>query len=185
MKKLNIGCGEFKKDGFVNLDVSGSVNPDMVHDLNQFPYPFKDQYFDLIEANHVLEHLNNPFEVMREANRILKQKGTLIIRVPHFSRAMTHPEHKRGFDVTFLHYFDKNFMGGYTGTHLICEKMRLHWFAQHYLMKRILPSMLYYVLSGIGKLIDIFANLSPSFCSRVWCFWVGGFYELEFVFRKP
>lgn len=180
-----MGCGEFKKEGYINIDISKQFNPDIIHDLERFPYPFRDDCFDLIEADHVLEHLSDPFEVMKELNRILKPKGILIIRVPHFSRAMTHPQHKRGFDVTFPNYFDENFMGGYTGAKFVCEKMRLRWFAQKYLMKRLLPSGVYYILSGIGKIMDVVANLAPFFCSRIWCYWVGGFYEIEFVFRKP
>ncbi len=63
--------------------------------------------------------------------------------------------------------------------------MKLHWFAQKYLMKKHLPIWMYYLLTWIGTVIDILANASPMFCSRIWCYWVGGFYEIEFVFRKP
>jgi len=184
MKKLNLGCGNFKKDGFVNLDISEFTDPDIVHDLETFPYPFDDGYFDLIESDHVLEHLSNPFKVMAELHRILAKGGRLIVRVPHFSRAMTHPQHKSGFDVTFPNYFHEAFPGGYTGTRFVCDSMRLRWFSQKHLMKKILSPATYYLLAAIGYLIDIPANLSPLFCSRVWCFWVGGFYEIEFTFRK-
>ena len=185
MKKLNLGSGGYKKEGFVNLDVSEDLSPDVVHDLEEFPYPFDGGTFDLIEADHVLEHLSDAFLVMEEIERILNAGGRAVIRVPHFSRAMTHPQHKRGFDVTFPMYFDEAAFGSYTGTRLICERLRLRWFAQRYLMKEILPKGTYLLLSAIGAVIDLFANASPLFCSRVWCFWVGGFYEIEFVFRKP
>lgn len=185
MNKLNLGCGQFKKDGYINLDVSPLSQADVTHDLNIFPYPFEENQFDLVEADHVLEHLSSPFRVMAEIHRILKPGGILIIRVPHFSRGFSHPEHQRGFDVTFPFYFDKNFVGGYTGTSFTKKKAELHWFAQKYLMKKILFPWLYHLLSGIGRLLDLFANLSPLFCSRMWCFWVGGFYEIEFVFEKP
>ena len=98
---------------------------------------------------------------------------------------MTHPQHKRGFDVTFPNYFDDNFIGGYTGIKFICDSVRLRWFSQKYLMEKILPPILYYLLSGLGNIIDFGANLSPLFCSRIWCYWVGGFYEIEFIFKKP
>ncbi len=107
MKKLNLGSGDFKKEGYVNIDVEESLQPDIVHNLEQFPYPFEDDSFDLIEADHLLEHLNEPFQVMKELRRISKPGGKIIIRVPHFSRAMTHPQHKRGFDVTFPYYFER------------------------------------------------------------------------------
>ena len=99
--KLNLGCGQFKKDGYVNVDFSELTHPDVKHDLNKFPYPFPCNSFELIELDHVLEHLDDPFSVMKEIHRIGK-KGTIVkVAVPHFTRGFTHPEHKRGFDVTF------------------------------------------------------------------------------------
>jgi SAM-dependent methyltransferase len=181
---LNIGCGEFKKKGYINLDIDPKVNPDVVHDLNIFPYPFPSEYFDVIVANHVLEHLDSPFEVMKELHRILNKNGKLIIRVPHFSRGFTHADHKRGFDIHFYRYFDPSFKGGYSGVEFKLLSVRLRWFAQPYLKRTVMPRFLYLISKVFGKFIDFFANLSPVFCSRVWCFWVGGFEEIEFVFVK-
>lgn len=100
-KKLNLGSGEFKKGGYVNVDYYSVSEPDVRHNLNQFPYPYEKDDFDLIEAYHVLEHLENPFSVMKELHRIGKQNSLIKIWVPHFSRGFTHAEHKRGFDVSF------------------------------------------------------------------------------------
>ena len=185
MNKLNLGCGYFKKEGFINLDISKLCEPDILHDLDVIPYPFNNNYFELIESDHVLEHLSNPFEVMKEFHRILKPGGILKINVPHFSRALSHPQHKSGFDVTFPSYFNDKFLGGFTGVKFIKKKAKLHWFAQKYLMKKILPLWLYIILSCLGFCLDLLAMISPMFCSRIWCFWVGGFYEIEFVFEKP
>ena len=46
IKKLNLGSGADKKKGYVNIDWNRFNEPDVVHDLNQFPYPFSDNYFD-------------------------------------------------------------------------------------------------------------------------------------------
>ena len=182
-KKLNLGCGEFKKKGYVNLDYYSVSEPDIKHDLNKFPYPFKDDEFELIEADHILEHLDDPFRIMRELHRISRNKGMIIIRVPHFSRGFTHPEHKRGFDVSFPHYFDPSFKGGYQGFQLNLKKMRLSWFAQPYLKKTVLSRPVFLTAKLIGKILDFFSNLSPFICSRVWSFLVGGFEEIEFHFQ--
>ncbi len=184
MKKLNLGCGEFKKAGYINLDSNPSLKPDIVHNLDIIPYPFADFEFDHIEADHVLEHLDDPFAVMGETYRILKSGGSLVIRVPHFSRGLTHPDHKRGFDVTFPYYFSPSFKGGYAGVPFELAYVRLRWFAQPYLKISVLPKVVYYPAAAIGKIIDFFANVSPMVCSRVWCFWVGGFEEIEFHFFK-
>lgn len=180
IKKLNLGCGEFKKEGYVNLDWQPTTKPDVLHDLNVFPYPFDGDVFDLIEADHVLEHLDKPFEVMKELHRIAKKGAKVIIKVPHFSRGFTHPEHKRGFDITFPLYFDSSFKGGYQGVEFGLKNLRLTWFAQKYLKKQSMPSVLY-ALGILGDwLFSFLANLSPPLCSRIWCFWVGGFEEIRF-----
>jgi len=183
--KLNLGCGRFPKPGFTNLDWKSAPGVDVVHDLSIIPYPFPDQSFDLIEADHVIEHLAVVFDVMKEIHRILKPSGTAVIRVPHFSRGFSHPEHRRGFDATFPFYFDPTFPGGYTGVTFECEQTRMRWFAQPYLKKSVLPWPFFIVGTVVGGVIDVFANLSPLVCSRIWCYLVGGFEEIEFKLRRP
>jgi len=43
---------------------------------------FQDGFFDVITLNHVLEHVENPRQTLRELRRILKPGGTLILGVP-------------------------------------------------------------------------------------------------------
>lgn len=184
IKKLNLGCGVNKKEGYINLDWNESSNPDVVYDLNKIPYPFNENAFDFIEASHVLEHLDKPFDVMKELHRILKPNGKLIIKVPHFSRGFTHAEHSHGFDVTFPFYFlKKDIVSGFYGAEYEIEKTRLHWLAFFHLMpllgyNKFLIGIFYF----INAVISFLANLNPFFCSRIWCFWVGGFEEIEFTF---
>lgn len=44
---------------------------------------FKDSSFDIILVNHVLEHMNNDDDVLREIYRILKSGGRMILGVPN------------------------------------------------------------------------------------------------------
>jgi SAM-dependent methyltransferase len=182
-KKLNLGCGEFKKEGYVNVDFFSVSEPDVKHNLDVLPYPFADSEFDLVEADHLLEHLSDPFAVLKELRRITKDGGLIKIKVPHFSRGFTHPEHKRGFDATLPYYFNPSFPGGYQGVPLILEKMNMSWFAQPYFKKKVVSKPVFVLGTFFGKIFDFLANLSPLVCSRVWCFWVGGFEEIEFHFR--
>jgi hypothetical protein len=186
-RKLNVGSGDYLKEGYVNVDYYSNSTPDVSHDLNQTPYPFEDDYFELVEADHVLEHLMDPFKVMGELRRICQDGAVIHIRVPHFSRGFTHADHKRGFDVTFPYYFNPKFLGGYQRIPLELSKMRLTWFAQPYMKKTVMPAFLVLIGQVVGGVIDFFANLSPWLCSRLWCYWVGGFEEIEFVFKvkKP
>lgn len=181
-RKLNLGCGEFKKEGFINVDIRPETKPEVVWDLNKFPYPFETGEFELIEADHVIEHLNDPFGAMKELHRILKDGGKLIVRVPHFSRGFTHPDHRRGFDLSFPYYFDRRFKAGYMGYDFFLEGQRLRWFGLPRIKKEVVSRSVVGVGILLGDVIDFFANLSPFICSKFWCFWVGGFDEVEFRF---
>jgi hypothetical protein len=119
---------------------------------------------------------------MVEFHRILKDKGALIVKVPHFSRGFTHSDHKRSFDVSFPYYFNPLFTAGYMGVEFKLEKLKFRWLAQPYLKKQFLPAPVYYFSLVAGKVIDFFANLSPFICSRIWCYLVGGFEEMEIRF---
>jgi len=185
--KVNLGSAGYKKEGYINVDWQSIVKPDVSHDLNVFPYPFKDGSADVVLASHVLEHLDRPFEVMREIHRILKPGGKAIIKVPHFSRGFTHAEHFHGFDVTFPNYFNKKFIkAGYFGVDFQLVRLRLKWLAFIHLMEEMgYGKITVKILSVVNAVISFFANVNPNFCSRIWCFFVGGFEEIEFIFKKP
>ncbi len=55
-------------------------------DLNTFTgLPFADRTFDLVVCNDILEHLLDPLIVLKDAIRVLRDDGTVVISVPnHF-----------------------------------------------------------------------------------------------------
>jgi predicted SAM-dependent methyltransferase len=81
---------------------------DLVHDLNQFPYPFESNEIDEIWMDQVLEHLENPLKVMEEIHRICKRGAKVTIGVPYFrsSYAIIDPTHRNFFGVQWFSYFD-------------------------------------------------------------------------------
>ena len=98
-KILDIGCGKNKIVGALGLDIDKNSNPDILHDLNIYPYPINDNEFDKIYAKHVIEHVNDPIAFVQECYRVLKPNGTLLVETPHFSSrvAYSEPDHKRFF----------------------------------------------------------------------------------------
>ena len=46
---------------------------------------FRDGEFDVVTMIHVLEHLPNPRQVIREIFRVLKEDGVLLVVVPNFA----------------------------------------------------------------------------------------------------
>lgn len=57
--------------------------------------PFEDNSFDSVLLCEILEHLNHPEKVLTEAQRVLKDKGKVIITVPY--GLLAHPDHKQTF----------------------------------------------------------------------------------------
>lgn len=66
MRKLNFGCGENIKEGYVNLDITSFKEVDKTFDFNVFLHSFSDSEFDVILVDNVLEHLDDVPAVMRE-----------------------------------------------------------------------------------------------------------------------
>lgn len=51
---------------------------------------FPEDYFDLVRMNHVLEHLPHPLHSLKEAKRVLKEGGRLLIEVPNVESLSAH-----------------------------------------------------------------------------------------------
>lgn len=128
MSELLIGCGasrdkqmsvpERKKwNGLVTLDSNAAHYPDVVHDLEQFPYPFDDNQFDEIHAYCVLEHTGRQgdweffFAQWSEFYRILKRDGLFFGLVPKHDSvwAWGDPSHKRVMPLTQLNFLSQEY----------------------------------------------------------------------------
>ena len=77
INKLNLGCGENIKDGYINLEFRQIDNIDVVHDLNNYPWPFENNSFNEIIAYNVIEHLDNFILAMEEIHRISKDNALI------------------------------------------------------------------------------------------------------------
>ena len=113
MLKLNLGAGSKKIDGYINLDKFDTFNPDIVHDLEQFPYPFKNNSVDSIILSHVLEHIGqhpNIFNaIIKELYRICKNQTLISITVPHprHDDFLSDPTHVRPITILGLQLYDR------------------------------------------------------------------------------
>src|SRR3989339_1317786 len=106
VKKLNLGCGNDIKQGWVNLDSAKLPGVNVVRNIEELPLPFGDGEFDEILANDILEHVEY-VPVLKDIHRILKKGGKLTIRVPHFTSKTNFidPTHKKRFSIETFDFF--------------------------------------------------------------------------------
>lgn len=105
-KALDVGCGERKLPGATGMDVRNAPGVDVIHDANLAPWPFGDNFFDLVLFNQSLEHLENVEKSLLEARRVLKNKGRIVVQVPFFRSpdAKGDPAHRHIFDSRSLNF---------------------------------------------------------------------------------
>lgn len=88
-KTLDIGCGKgiFGTDvGAVLFDVKNFTNglPVILGGAEQLP--FSSTSFDTVTMWNSLEHLENPWQAVREVSRILRSSGMFLFSVPNVYR---------------------------------------------------------------------------------------------------
>tara|TARA_B110000967_G_C18896961_1_gene571431 strand:+ start:814 stop:1359 length:546 start_codon:yes stop_codon:yes gene_type:complete len=84
IKILDLGCGNKKVPGSIGVDSNDTLDADVIHDLNQFPYPFNDNEFDKVYIDGTLCLLDNAVLVMEEIYRICKKNAMVVIVQPYF-----------------------------------------------------------------------------------------------------
>lgn len=82
--KLNLGCGNDIRKGYINIDVIANPGVDKVCDITQ-KLNFSDASIEEIVAQDILEHLTREQleSTLAEISRILKINGVVKIRIPN------------------------------------------------------------------------------------------------------
>ncbi len=115
LKILDIGCGRNKWPGSIGLDIAPLEGVDVVHDLNQYPYPFPSEWFDRIRVIHVIEHIQSVLRAMEEIHRIAKAGAEVEIVTPHHtdSSSWQDPSHLWHLNSRSFDFFQKDFKTNY------------------------------------------------------------------------
>lgn len=104
---LHLGCGAKKEPGSLGVDQKSYPGVDVIHDLEQFPYPLPDSQFERVVAIDVLEHLDHIVGAMEEIYRVSKNHAEVVITGPYATSMDRHhdPTHRRGFTRLSFDYF--------------------------------------------------------------------------------
>lgn len=144
---LDIGCGPRKRSGFIGIDKYKLPDVDILCDFEKQNLPFKDESFDIVYTNHVLEHIVNIEKILSEISRILKPGGKLQIGVPYAGdlRAFQDPTHVRYFSIKTFEYFIKQ--GSRVGG----------WYSSKY-FKKITKRHLIFGIDPLSLLLSFIVN---------------------------
>ena len=163
MKILDIGCGNHKVKDAIGLDQVKIEGVDIVHDLNKIPYPFKDNSFDIVYANQVLEHLEMPLDkILGELCRICKPEGRIKILVPHALSvgAFSDPTHRKFFTYFTFDYFGSNEQSYYSKVRARIIKRKFFYLTGRLSSKLLRP--LQWIINRMPKIYShFFAFIFP------------------------
>jgi len=176
--RVHLGCGQNLFKNWLNID-KFEERADLQIDLDKTPWPLPDNHFSEIYMCHVLEHLTDVQKVMDEIWRISKNDSKITIIVPHFSSfAAASPFHKHFFNSQAMNYFTGKTTENYGKAKFKIKNTRIFWYPssnEEYLSKS--PKRKF--ASYFGEFLDFFINLNRNFFERIWCYWVGGAFEIK------
>lgn len=117
--KLHLACGQEKRPGYVNVDISKAVEPDVVLDLLSSQWPWEPDSVSEIVVEHFIEHIpmlcaccppqTDPLiAFFNRCFDVLKPGGIMKVVVPAASsdRAFQDPTHRRFIPRQFFAYLE-------------------------------------------------------------------------------
>ncbi len=146
MEKLNIGCGYEKLEGFINIDISEEVKPDVVVNIEK-GLPFKNNYFDYIYSQNTLEEIRPEHWnfILSEISRVAKNGCVLEL------------------DLSFDNMYQRGRINHYRvfnwDSFFVCEEGQNHNYT--------VPIILRNLKERPGVFIRLFFNLFPFFKKHI------------------
>jgi len=113
--RLDFGCGQNKKPGFVGVDKFAMPGVDYVLDIGNAIWPWPDSSAEEAHASHFLEHLTNQngknerVHFFNELYRVLKPGAKATLIFPHWNsnRYYGDPTHKEPFSEMGFYYLSR------------------------------------------------------------------------------
>ncbi len=105
---LDVGCGEQKKVPWATgIDRVRTAATDVVHDLDEYPWPFEDDSFDVIVGAHVIEHVRDLPAFFAELHRIARRGAEIRLATPHYTSPDAHadPTHRHALSYRTFEFF--------------------------------------------------------------------------------
>jgi hypothetical protein len=114
--RLNLGCGNLEKPGFVGVDRHPCGAARLLCDLAG-RLPFRDGSVEEVWMDNVIEHVVDTAFLMSEVARICADGARVTIRTPHFSSLASYrdPTHVHHLSYFSMGHFESTAHRHYTG----------------------------------------------------------------------
>ncbi len=151
--KLNIGCGNKRKEGFLGVDKFMCEAVDVLADLSH-GIPFGESSVDAIWLDNLIEHIADIPEFMQEIHRVGRDEAVVTIFTPHFASASSwrDPTHVHHLSYFSMDHFEKESVAHYMGGGFKVIERRLSFGG------------------GLGLIGRLIFKLSPQAYETKWCF---------------
>ena len=110
--RLNVGCGNVRFEGWINIDFAATGSQDLIWDVSK-SIPCPDATCSMIYNEHFIEHLDidSGKRFLRECHRVLIPGGVLRVATPSLEATVSHYADQTWKDQAWL------------------KKYRYHWIA--------------------------------------------------------
>jgi SAM-dependent methyltransferase len=128
---LDLGSGSRRRaEHVINLEIVHRPGVDVVGDGHRLP--FKDEIFDAVILEAVLEHVREPKMVVSEVHRVLRPGGWVCSGVPFIQGYHASPEDYQRYTVWGLENLFSDFQKVESGT-CVGATSALHWIFREYI----------------------------------------------------
>jgi SAM-dependent methyltransferase len=114
--RLNLGCGNKRKEGFLGIDRFPCAAVDLVSDITN-PLPFADSSVSEVWADNVIEHVSDIPALMQEVHRVCRNGAEVTLITPHYTSisSWNDPTHVHHLSYFSMDHFSREAVVHYTG----------------------------------------------------------------------
>ncbi len=180
---LDIGCGhkpyyEYFKEGlqnYIGLEHPDTPSESGVVDIygTGAELPFADESFDTVVSFAVIEHVKEPELMLREAGRVLKKSGFIVMTIPHIWGLHEIPNDFFRYTKYGIEFLLKQ--GGFTVVEIkalagfwVTYSLRLCYYLESFrpFIPKSLLAALYFLIQRVGQELDLFHRVE----SETWAY---------------
>ena len=164
--RLNIGCGNKPKEGYIGVDCFPAAAVDVLCDVNH-GLPFRADSVDAVYLDNIIEHVDSILEFMKEISRVCRDGAPVTVITPHFSSwdSWRDPTHRHHLSYFAMDHFASSWIADYAGCRMDVVRRHLSFSGG--------------VFGLVGRLLF---SLSPGWWEKKLCFIFRGgtlYFDLE------